>query len=193
MADTDATTLLFDWRRGNRAALDELFPLVYEELHRRAHAYLKGEREGHTLSTTALVHETYLKLLDVERVRWTDRCHFLALASTAMRRVLVDSARRHRAAKRGGGAPGSPRAADELSADPGWPDSAERAARMVALDRALDELATRSERLARTVELRYFGGMSIEEVAEVTGVAPSTVKLDWSKAKAFLYRELAAP
>jgi RNA polymerase sigma factor (TIGR02999 family) len=193
MADADPTTLLGAWRQGNRAALDELFPLVYDELRRRAHAYLRGEREGHTLSTTALVHETYLKLLDVERVRWNDRCHFLALASTAMRRVLVSSARRHRAAKRGGGAAGAGGEAVELSGDPGWPDSAERAARMLALDRALDGLSIVSARLAQTVELRYFGGMSVEEVAEVLEVAPSTVKLDWSKAKAWLYRELAAP
>lgn len=193
MADRDPTTLLGDWRQGNRSALDELFPLVYDELRRRAHAYLRGEREGHTLSTTALVHETYLKLLDVERVRWNDRCHFLALASTAMRRVLVTSARRHRAAKRGGGPKPVTLGAADLGRDVAWPDSVERASQMVALDRALDSLAALNVRLAKTVELRYFGGMSVEEVAEVLEVAPSTVKLDWSKAKAWLYRELAPP
>lgn len=193
MADRDPTTLLFDWRQGNRAALDELFPVVYDELRRRAHACLRAERDGHTLSTTALVHETYLKLLDVERVRWNDRCHFLALASTAMRRVLVSSARRHRAGKRGGGARPATAGVTELSGGASWPVSAERAAEMIALDRALDQLAALDARLARTVELRYFGGMSVDEVAEALEVAPSTVKLDWSKAKAWLYRELAAP
>lgn len=190
MADADPTTLLGEWRQGNRAALDELFPLVYDDLRRRAHAYLRGEREGHTLSTTALVHETYLKLLDVERVRWNDRCHFLALASTAMRRVLVSSARKHRAAKRGGGqtAPGGLTA--DLGDEPPWPDSVERAAQMVELDRALEQLAELDGRLARTVELRYFGGMTVEETAEALEVAPSTVKLDWTKARAWLFREI---
>jgi len=193
MQTRDPTTLLTEWRDGNRAALDELFPLVYDDLRRRAHNYLGGEREGHTLTTTALVHETYLKLLDVTRVRWQDRAHFLALAATAMRRVLVEYARRHKALKRGGGQgalslePDSPAPGEALTL------SADRADQMLALDRALGRLSALDERLSRTVELRFFGGMTVEETAEALDLAPSTVKLDWQKAKAWLYRELAQP
>jgi RNA polymerase sigma factor (TIGR02999 family) len=139
------------------------------------------------------VHEAYLKLLDVNRVRWQDRAHFLALASTAMRRVLVDFARRHRAAKRGGRRTPEPvdsTAASLLDVDNGL--SAERADQMLALDRALDKLAAVDPRLSRTVELRFFGGMTVEEAAQVLDLAPSTVKLDWQKAKAWLYSELGA-
>jgi RNA polymerase sigma factor (TIGR02999 family) len=188
----DATTLLTEWRDGNRAALDELFPLVYEDLRRRAHRCLRGEAKGHTLTTTALVHEAYLKLLDVTRVRWQDRAHFLALASTAMRRVLVEYARRHKALKRGGG-----RAREALDPESdGLRDAgrlaAERADQMLALDRALDKLSTMDERLGRMVELRFFGGMTVEETAQALDLAPSTVKLDWQKAKNWLYSELQA-
>jgi RNA polymerase sigma-70 factor (ECF subfamily) len=189
----DATTLLLEWRSGSRAALDALFPLVYEDLRRRAHHYLGGEREGHTLSTTALVHETYIKLLDIDRVEVADRAHFLALAATAMRRVLVEYARRHTAAKRGGG-----RAIEELLPEsPALPDlmalSAERADQMLELDDAIARLSAHDERLGRVVELRFFGGLTVEETAEALDLAPSTVKLDWQKAKAWLYGELAGP
>jgi RNA polymerase sigma factor (TIGR02999 family) len=193
MATADPTTLFSEWRQGNRAALDELFPLVYEDLRRRAHACLRGERDGHTLGTTALVHETYLKLLDVRRVRWEDRAHFMALASTAMRRVLVSYARGHRAAKRGGGQIAAILDSAVVSLDATWSLSAERAEQMLALDKALDELAVLNARLARVVELRFFGGLSVEEVATALELAPSTVKLDWAKAKAWLFRELATP
>ena len=186
----DATTLLTEWREGNRAALDELFPLVYEHLRQRAHNYLRGEGEGHTLTTTALVHETYLKLLDVSRVRWQDRAHFLALASTAMRRVLVDYARRHNAAKRGGGQNAESVNPDSLHLESVAALSTDRADQMLALDRALEKLSEIDERLARTVELRFFGGMTVEETAEALELAQSTVKLDWQKAKAWLYQEL---
>lgn len=186
----DATTLLTEWRDGNRAALDELFPLVYEELRLRAHRCLRGEDEGHTLTTTALVHEAYLRLLDVSRVRWQDRSHFLALAATAMRRVLVDYARRHRAAKRGGGRELESLNPELLHADSAVTLSAERADQMLTLDEALDRLAAVNERLSQTVEMRFFGGMTVEETAEALDVAPSTVKLDWLKAKAWLYQEL---
>lgn len=185
-----ATALLLDWRSGNRAALDELFPLVYADLRDRAHRCLRGEATGHTLSTTALVHETYIKLLDIERVSWNDRAHFLALAATAMRRVLVDHARRHQATKRGGGKTPESLHEGALSLDNPPAVSIERAGQMLALDRALEKLGALNERLSRTVELRFFGGMTVEETAEALDVAPSTVKLDWQKARAWLYREL---
>jgi RNA polymerase sigma factor (TIGR02999 family) len=185
MPQTDPTALLTEWRNGNRAALDELFPLVYDDLRRRARHCLRGQAEGHTLTTTALVHETYLKLIAVDRIRWEDRAHFLALSATAMRHVLMNYARRNRAAKRGG--------ADQIRMNledaPILTDMA--ADQLLALDEALDRLGTLNERLSRTVELRYFGGLTVEETAESLGVAESTVKLDWQKAKAWLYRELA--
>ena len=189
MQTQDPTTLLTEWRDGSRAALDQLFPLVYEDLRERAHRSLRHEREGHTLTTTALVHETYLKLLDVSRVRVQDRAHFSALAATAMRRVLVDYARRHRAEKRGGG-----NAAAEAPLSFGLDEPATvavaRADDMLELDEALGRLAELNERLSRTVEMRFFGGMTIEEIAQALGLAESTVKLDWQKARAWLYREL---
>jgi RNA polymerase sigma factor (TIGR02999 family) len=184
MPHGDPTTLLTEWRGGNRAALDDLFPLVYEELRQRAHQCLRDEARGHTLTTTALVHESYLKLMDGDRLDWKDRAHFLALAARAMRQVLVSYARRFQADKRGGG--GVPRSLDEaltLSAEGD-------AQRMLDLDRALDKLAGVDPRLSRIVELRFFGGMTVEEVAETVDAATSTVMLDWQKAKAWLYREL---
>jgi RNA polymerase sigma factor (TIGR02999 family) len=184
MFQADPTTLLTEWRRGNRVALDELFPLVYEDLRRRAHRCLRHEASGHTLTTTALVHEAYLKLIDGERVQWEDRAHFLALAARAMRQVLVSYARRYKAAKRGGG--DVPLAIDEALVV-----SETRADQTLALDRALDQLAELNERLSRIVELRFFGGMKVEEVAVALDIAESTVKLDWQKAKAWLYRALA--
>jgi RNA polymerase sigma-70 factor (ECF subfamily) len=193
MQTRDPTTLLIEWRDGNRAALDELFPLVYDDLRKRAHGYLRGERQGHTLTTTALVHETYLKLLDIERVRWQDRPHFLALAAQAMRRVLVDYARRHAAAKRGGGEEGAARQSEYHGL--AQPDAInlpeERAELMLAMDRALEKLAGHDERLARVVELRFFGGMTLEETGAALELGETTVKQDWKKAKAWLYRELA--
>jgi RNA polymerase sigma factor (TIGR02999 family) len=186
MASLDATTLLLEWRDGSRDALDRLFPLVYEDLRHRASRALRGERDDHTLTTTALVHETYLKLLDVTRVRIQDRAHFLALAATAMRRVLVDYARHHRAQKRGGGAAPVP-----LTADGAVVVSADRAEQMLSLDEALERLTRINPRHARMVELRFFGGMTVEQTAEALDLATSTVKLDWQKAKEWLYRELA--
>jgi RNA polymerase sigma-70 factor, ECF subfamily len=187
----DATTLLTQWRNGNRAALDDLFPLVYEHLRERAHRYLLGEGEGHTLTTTALVHETYLKLLDITRVRVQDRAHFLALAATAMRRVLVDYARRRRSAKRGGGHEPDQLDVHAMHIEETASLSNERAEEMLALDSALERLTAFDERLGRTVEMRFFGGLTIEETAEALDLAPSTVKLDWQKAKSWLYQELA--
>jgi RNA polymerase sigma factor (TIGR02999 family) len=177
------TNLLRDATAGRAEAVDELFPLVYEELRRRAHAYLSGERTEHTLSTTALVHEAYLEMVDINRIDWQGRGHFLAVASRAMRRVLVDSARRHRAEKRGGGA-------TTVSLDDAPTLSMQRSDEILALDNALEKLASQTSRLAQTVELRFFGGLTIAETAGALGVATSTVELDWQKAKAWLYREL---
>lgn len=181
----DITALLIDWRSGRPEALDALFPLIHEELRRRAHFYLQRERAGHTLSTTDLVHETYLKLVDIERVQWQDRAHFMAVAAQAMRRVLVSYARQHRAEKRWGGKKRLP-----LNDVPVL--AAERSEEMLALDEALQALDGLNPRLSRTVELRFFGGLTIEETAAVLDVAPSTVKLDWQKARAWLYRALHA-
>jgi RNA polymerase sigma factor (TIGR02999 family) len=180
----DATHLLTEWRNGNRAALDQLFPLVYEELRRRARAQLRHQPDGHTLTTTALVHETYLKLIAVERVSWEDRAHFMALAATAMRHVLVSYARRNRAAKRGGG-----QVTLNLEEAPVFTDAGSD--RLLALDEALGRLAQVDDRQSRTVELRFFGGLTVEEIAAALGVAQSTVKLDWQKAKTWLAQELA--
>ena len=188
MQTGDPSTLLTQWRDGSRAALDELFPLVYEDLRRRAHLQLRGERDGHTLTTTALVHETYLKLIDVTRVRVQDRAHFLALAATAMRRVLVDYARKHRAHKR---SPGGEDVVPLNFTEPATVAS-NRASEIIELDEALERLSVLNKRLAVTVEMRFFGGMTVEETAEVLGLAPSTVKLDWQKARAWLFRELKA-
>ena len=186
--DADVTTLLVAWRHGDADAFKVLFDRLYEDLRRRARACLRDERPGHTWSTTDLVHESYLRLVAIERVNWQDRAHFLAVASRAMRRVLVSHARERDAARRGGGArllslDGAP-LVTELMAD-------SRATDLLALDLALDRLATVSERLARTVELRYFGGLTVDEIAGAMNLAPSTVKLDWEKARAWLYRELA--
>jgi RNA polymerase sigma factor (TIGR02999 family) len=181
---SDVTQLLLDWSRGDRTALDRLMPLVYDELRTLAGRSLRHERTGHTLQGTALVHEAYLKLVDQRRVRWQDRAHFFAVAAQVMRRILVDHARRHGAAKRGSGKPGLP------------PDEADAAAPQaplvdwLALDRALDRLATIDERQVRIVELRFFGGLTIEETAEVLKISQATVKNEWSLARGWLYREL---
>jgi RNA polymerase sigma factor (TIGR02999 family) len=161
-------------------------PLVYDELRALASRSLRHERSGHTLPPTALVHEAYLKLVDQRQVRWQDRAHFFAVAAHLMRRVLVDHARRHRAAKRGSGAPGS--MLDEAEAG----SAAVPFVDLLALDRALDRLAALDDRQARTVELRFFGGLTIEETAEVLHVSLATVKNDWSLARGWLYRELQA-
>ena len=182
----DVTRLLLDWSRGDRTALDRLMPLVYDELRALAARSLRSERSAHTLQGTALVHEAYLKLVDQRQVRWQDRAHFFAVAAQVMRRILVDHARRHGAAKRGGGVAALALEDVALAAAPGptvdW----------VALDRALDRLATLDSRQARIVELRFFGGLTIEETAEVLRVSPATVKNEWSLARAWLHRELQA-
>jgi len=183
MGGADPTQLLAESRHGSREALDALFSLVYDDLRARAHHLLQGQPSGLTLSTTALVHESYLKLIRSERLSLQDRAHFLALAAHAMRLVLVSYARGHGAEKRGGGA-------TPLELDEALVLSNERAEQLLALDEALERLAQLNDRLSRTVELRFFGGLTLEETAEALSVAPSTVKLDWQKARAWLYREL---
>lgn len=178
------TRLLREWGAGDPGAPDLLMPLVYDRLRQLARRHLARERAGHTLQPTALVHETYLRLAGHHRIHWQDRGHFLALAATTMRRVLVSHARARLAEKRGGG--GSAASLEDVR-EP----AAERAEELVALDDALGALAGLDDRQARVVELRYFGGLTVEETAAVLGVSPATVKLDWSLARAWLRRELA--
>jgi RNA polymerase sigma factor (TIGR02999 family) len=180
----DATTLLLAWRQGDEAALDELISLVYQELRRMAHRYLAGQRPGHTLQTTALVHETYLQLVDCRRVRWQDRSHFLAVSAKLMRRILVDYARSRNAIKRGG-------AARPVSLDESLDFAPRRSADLVALDDSLDALATMDPRKSKVVELKFFGGLETGEIAEVLGVSPQTILRDWKLAKVWLLRELS--
>ena len=178
------TELLALASAGDRTALDRAFPRVYDELRRLARRQLRREAEGHTLSSVALVHEAYLRLVDQNRGEWRDRSHFLAIAATAMRRILVDHARRHHALRRGGGAKRVPmEALDSLPA-------AERAALLVDLDEALSRLAALDERQARVVECRFFGGLTEEETAEALGIGLRTAKRDWAKARSWLFQEL---
>ena len=169
--------------RADADALDRLFPVLYQEMRRMAAGYLRGERADHTLQPTALAHEVYLRLIGQADVQWQGRSHFLAVAARAMRGILVDHARRRKAQKRGGGQTPVPLDTSALAAG-GRPVAFDD------LDRALTDLARMSERQARVVELRYFGGLTIEETAEVLAVSPVTVKRDWAVARAWLYREL---
>jgi RNA polymerase sigma factor (TIGR02999 family) len=177
------TKLLLDWRDGDSEALDRLMPLVYEELRRMANHYLRNERRGHTLQTSALVNEAYLRLVDHENIAWQNRAHFFGVAAQAMRRILVDHARTRNYQKRGGGA-------HYVSLDEAATLARDRAAELIALDEALQELAKMDPRKCRVVELRYFGGLSIEETAEALGVSIPTVTRDWNTAKAWLMREM---
>jgi RNA polymerase sigma factor (TIGR02999 family) len=179
------THLLEDCGAGNRQALDKLLPLVYEELRRLAHSFLSRERSDHTLQTTALVHEAYLKLIDQRSVNWENRAQFFAISAQAMRRILLDNARRHTAAKRGSG--GQKISLDDvatLSTD-GANES------LIALDLALQKLGTIDAEQSRIVELRYFGGLTIEETAEVLKTSPSSVQREWTIARAWLYKEIS--
>ena len=181
--DADVTGLLIAWSNGDRAALERLIPLVYDELRRIAGRYMKGERPGHTIQATALVNEAYLRLVEIKRVRWQNRTQFFAVAARSMRRVLVDAARARRSQKRGGGAQMAP--LDEAVA------VAERPIRnVVEVDEALETLTKIDERKGRVVELRYFGGLTVAETAEVLKVSPETVMRDWDFAKAWMSREL---
>ena len=179
------TRLLKDCGAGNRQALDKLLPLVYEELRRLAHSFLSRERSDHTLQTTALVHEAYLKLIDQRSVNWENRAQFFAISARAMRRILLDNARRHTAAKRGSG--GQKISLDDvatLSTD-GANES------LIALDLALQKLETIDAEQSRIVELRYFGGLTIEETAEALQTSPSSVQREWTIARAWLYKEIS--
>jgi RNA polymerase sigma factor (TIGR02999 family) len=180
----DVTALLLDWSRGDPAALDRLLPVVYAELRRMAARQLRGERVGHTLQPTALVHELYLRIVDQRQVDWHNRAHFFGVAANVMRRILVDHARRRKAGKRGDGAPC-------LSIDDAREIPASSEMPILALDHALARLEKIDPELAKVVELRAFGGLTIEEAAQVLEVSPSTAKRDWRTAKAWLIRELA--
>lgn len=180
----EVTQLLLAWGDGDREALDRLMPLVYAELRRLAGHYLAGERRGHTLQATALVNEAYLRLVDSGARQWQNRAHFFGIAAQMMRQVLVDHARARNYLKRGGGA-------QQVTFDEGLIVADERAADIVALDDALTALAKLDERKSRLVELRFFGGLSIEETAAVLQVSPGTVMRDWTLAKAWLRREMS--
>ena len=174
--------VLADWANHDPAARDQLVPIVYEELRRLAHHYMRGEREGHTLQTTALVNEVYLRLAGIDSMRWRDRAHFFAMVATLMRRVLVDYARQRAREKRGAGV--SVTSLDENAVAP------QAAVDVVALDEALERLAAVDPQQSRVVELRFFAGLSVKETAEALGISPATVKRDWATAKLWLYNEL---
>jgi RNA polymerase sigma factor (TIGR02999 family) len=179
----DVTQLLRAWSGGDQLALEKLTPLVYQELHRRAHRQMAQERSGQILQTTALVNEIYVQLIDLRGVSWRDRAHFFALSSRLIRRVLIDAARSKASLKRGAGSP-------HVALDENLLVSTEPPADVVALDEALTALGGIDQRKSQVVELRFFGGLSIEETAEVLKVSPETVKRDWKLAKAWLRREL---
>jgi len=182
----EITEMLQEWSGGKQEALDALLPFVYDELHRQAAGFLRRERVGHTLQTTALIHETYLKLIDQREVNWQNRAHFFGIAAQMMRRILVDYAKARHREKRGGENENLP--LDDVAAT--LAVYGEKAVDLDALDEALNRLAAMDERQAKIVELRYFGGLSIEETAEALRLSPATVKTDWKSAKAWLYQEI---
>jgi len=177
------TELLSDWQQGDQTALSKLTPLVYDELRRIAHRYVQRERNGHTLETTALVNEAYLRLAGQKKIEWQNRAHFFAVTAQMMRHILIDHARRRQYAKHGGDA-------RQVSLEEAETMSQERAGELVALDEALDELAKLDVRKSRVVELRYFGGLDLEETAHVLEVSVMTVRRDWRVAKAWLYKSV---
>jgi RNA polymerase sigma-70 factor (ECF subfamily) len=178
------TELLLAWGRGDRFALDELLPIVHQELRRLARLQMRGERNNHTLQTTALVNEAFIRLVDLRRIQWQDRTHFLALSARLMRRILVDHARSRNYQKRGGGA-------TNVTLDDTLLATSERGADLVALDDALQDLARVDQRKSQVVELRFFGGLSVEETAETLNISPETVLRDWRLAKVWLLREVS--
>jgi RNA polymerase sigma factor (TIGR02999 family) len=180
----DVTEFLLDWSRGDPEAPDKLMPLVYDELRRIASQYLRRERRDHTLQPTALVHEAYLKLVDQQRVNWQNRAHFFAIAAQAMRRILVSYARKHLASKRGG-------QRHRLTLDEAMGAAQQREVDLIALDEALTSLEAIDPQQSRIIELRFFGGLSLEETAQVIGVSPATVKREWTMARAWLHRQMS--
>ena len=180
---SEVTALLEQYTNGNREVLDELLPLVYNELRRLAHSYLRRERKDLTLQTTALVHEAYLKLIDQRSVNFQNRAQFFALSAQAMRRILLDNARRHLAAKRGKG--------EKILLEDAPEISVETDENLIALDMALRELEQFDAKQSKIIELRYFGGLTIEETAEVLKISPATVKREWTFARAWLYQKLS--
>lgn len=180
---SDATDLLQAWSNGDVSAFDELVPLVYRELRLLAHRYMRQERHDHTLQTTALINEAYLRLIDVNRIQWQNRGHFLAVAAQTMRRILVEFARQRSRQKRGGGA-------IRVMLDDAGDTAQGKDADLVALSDALTTLATFDPRMSRVVELRFFGGLTVTETADVLNVSPETVMRDWKTAKVWLLREL---
>lgn len=183
-APENVTQLLIDWSKGDKAALDALLPVVYEELRHQAARYLRRERAGHTLQTTALIHEAYIKLIDQRNVHWQNRAHFFGIAAQAMRRILVDHARAKNRAKRGG-------SDIRVSFNEANLVGQQQDLDIEALDEALTRLSEIDEQQSRIVELRFFSGLTVEETAEVLGISPATVKRDWSMAKAWLHREIS--
>jgi RNA polymerase sigma factor (TIGR02999 family) len=181
----EITEMLRQWGHGNQEALDALLPLVYDELHRQASRYLRRERQNHTLQTTALIHEAYLKLIDQREADWQNRAHFFGIAANLMRRILVDYARTRHRAKRGGIGENVPLEEVHLAVSEG------KTIDLEALDEALTRLAEFDARQAKIVELRYFSGLSIEETAEILQISPTTVKTEWKAARAWLYREIS--
>lgn len=179
----NVTQLLIAWGDGDQIARDELVPLIYDELHKLAHHYLRRERDGHTLQTSALVNEAYMKLID-QQVTWRNRAHFFGIAAQAMRRILVDYARASRNTKRGGNQP-------RLALDEALDQAAERDADLIALDDALTSLAAFDPQQSQIVEMRYFGGLTIAETAEALSISDSTVEREWVLARAWLRRELS--
>jgi len=177
------TELLAEWREGNQSALDELYPLVYDELHRLARRYMSRERKDHTLQTTALINEAYVRMVDQKNVNWANRSHFFAISAQIMRRILIDHARRHGYAKRGGGA-------QQVSLEEVAALSPDQGRELVRLDEALKSLAERDPRRSQVVELRFFGGLNNEEIAGVLHVSENTVTRDWNMARAWLYQQL---
>jgi RNA polymerase sigma factor (TIGR02999 family) len=180
----EITRLLVAWGQGDQTALERLMPLVYEELRRLARRHMNRQRPGHTLQTTALVNEAYLRLIDASQVQWQNRAHFFAVSAQLMRRILVDFARSRKSLKRGG-------EAQQVTLDDSLEVPSERGADLIALDDALNTLGVMNPRQSQIVELRYFGGLSEEEIAEALKISPRTVRRDWSLARAWLYRELS--
>jgi RNA polymerase sigma factor (TIGR02999 family) len=179
----EITQLLAEWREGNQSALDDLYPLVYDELHRLARRYMSRERKGHTLQTTALINEAYVRLVDQKNVHWANRSHFFAISAQIMRRILIDHARRHAYAKRGGGK-------QQVSLEEVAAVTPEHSEELLRLDEALKSLAEMDPRRSQVVELRYFGGLNNQEIAGVLHISENTVTRDWNIARAWLYQQL---